>query len=253
MSAEAVVFMSDAHLGAESREREAPREALLVDFLENLPARASELIVLGDLFDFWFEYASSIPRRHFRVLSALAELRRRGLPITYLGGNHDFWVGSFLRDEVGVRLHDGALAMDAQGRRLWIHHGDGLIGGDIGYKVLKKILRHPASVALYRTIHPDLGIPFASWVSGTSRHSRDQRVLDGERLVREIARPRFAEGFDGVMVGHFHQVFEHHEDGRDFFVLGDWIQRFSYAVLEGGALRLERWTESGPAPVRTSP
>ncbi len=235
-------FLSDAHLGAESKEREATRESLLHAFLDSLPGRAGALYVVGDLFDFWFEYRSSIPRRHFRTLCALQRVRQAGIPITYLGGNHDFWLGSFLADELGIRLHDGALTLETQGRKLWIHHGDGLIGGDIGYKVLKSILRSPASIALYRLLHPDLGIPLAGWVSRQSRHSRDLRTLDGDRLLREIAAPRFAEGYDGVLVGHFHHAFEHHDHGRDFFVLGDWIERFTYVVLDHGTLKLERWS-----------
>src|SRR6202008_574962 len=113
------------------------------------------------------------------------------------------------------------------------------VHGDIGYKVLKKILRNRACIGLYRMIHPDLGIPLASWVSRISRGSRDQRKIDEELLTREIARPRFAEGYDGVMIGHFHHAFEHREDGRDFLVLGDWIDRFTYAVLEHARPRLE--------------
>ena len=98
------------------------------------------------------------------------------------------------------------------------------------------------------SILPRLGIPLAGWVSRRSRHSRDQRKLDGDLLVREIARPRFAEGHDAVMIGHFHHAFEHHENGRDFMVLGDWIERFTYAVLEHGRLRLERWPLEGAQP-----
>jgi UDP-2,3-diacylglucosamine hydrolase len=248
MPPETAIFLSDAHLGAESKEREASRSALLHEFLDSLPGRATSLYVVGDLFDFWFEYRSTIPRRHFHTLAALERVRRAGIPVTYLGGNHDFWLGSFLTDELGILVHEGALALETQGRRLWIHHGDGLIGGDIGYKVLKKVLRNPAAIAAYRLLHPDLGIPLASWVSGKSRHSRDRRTLDGDRLVREIARPRFVEGFDAVMVGHFHHAFEHHEDGKDFFVLGDWIERFTYVVLEEGRLSLQRWPESRSSP-----
>ena len=235
-------FLSDAHLGAESKERESARETLLHAFLDSLPGRAGALYVVGDLLDFWFEYRTSIPRRHFATLCALQRVRNAGIPITYLGGNHDFWLGSFLADELGIRLHDGALTLATQGRRLWIHHGDGLVGGDIGYKALKILLRNPAAIAMYRMLHPDLGIPLAARVSRQSRHSRDQRKLDGERLIREIAEPRFAEGYDGVLVGHFHHAFEHHDRGRDFFVLGDWIERFTYVVLEGGTLKLERWS-----------
>jgi UDP-2,3-diacylglucosamine hydrolase len=244
MPRDAVYFLSDAHLGAESPEREAGREARLVSFLDALHDRAAAVYIVGDLFDFWFEYRSAIPRRHFRVLCALGRLRDAGIPVTYLGGNHDFWIGRFLTDELGIEVHDGPLELRLQDRRLWVHHGDGLIGGDLGYRLLKKVLRSPLCIALYRLIHPDLGIPFATWVSGRSRHSRDDRPLDTDRLRREIAGPRFAAGADAVIIGHFHPPVEHREPGREFFVLGDWIRQFRYLVLEDGRLRMETW----PAP-----
>jgi UDP-2,3-diacylglucosamine hydrolase len=97
------------------------------------------------------------------------------------------------------------------------------------------------SASLYRLIHPDLGIPFAQWVSGLSRRSRETRELRPERLLREVAAPRFAEGYDAVLIGHFHHTYEHRENGREFFLLGDWIDRFTYAVLDRGRIRLETW------------
>jgi len=237
---QAAYFISDAHLGAESREREGVRERRLHDFLASLPGRASALFIVGDLFDFWFEYRSAIPRRHFATLAALRRLADSGVAVTYLNGNHDFWLGPFLRDELGIRTHRDALALDLQGHRIWLHHGDGLVGGDLGYRMLKRVLRNPASIALYRLIHPDLGIPLAHWVSRWSRESREGRPLDGDRLWREIACPRFAEGFDTVMVGHFHHAWERREGARTCFLLGDWIERFSYVVLHDGVFTLEQ-------------
>ena len=135
----------------------------------------------------------------------------------------------------------GPLVLETQGRRLWLHHGDGLVRGDLGYRALRAVIRHPASIALYGLLHPDLGIPLANRVSRWSRWSRGESGIAPERLWREIALPRFAEGFDTVMVGHFHQVHERREPGREFFVLGDWITRGTYAVLEGGVVRLDDW------------
>src|SRR5262245_8346461 len=155
MPARAAYFISDAHLGVESKAREAARETRLIPFLNSLPGRARSLYILGDLFDFWFEYGTAIPRRHFDLLATLRELRRADVEITCLAGNHDFWLGPFLRDELDLKVHDGALTVVEQGRRIWLHHGDGLLGGDLGYRVLKRVLRHPASIALYRWIHPD--------------------------------------------------------------------------------------------------
>ena len=237
----AVYFLSDAHLGTESREREAAREARLHEFLTHVEGRAAALFIVGDLFDFWFEYRTAIPRRHFATLAALRDLRHAGVEIHYLNGNHDFWLGPFLSQELGLTTHAGPVALTLQGRRLWLHHGDGLVGGDLGYRMLKRVVRHPASIGLYRLLHPDIGIPLAHFLSNLSRDSRARRALDGDRLWREIAGPRFAEGFDTVMVGHFHHVYERRDGKRTFFVLGDWIEHFTYVVLEGGELRLEAW------------
>ena len=237
----AAYFFGDAHLGADPPEQEATREARLHAFLGSLPGRASALYIIGDLFDFWFEYRTAIPARYFRTLMALRALTESGLPITYLNGNHDFWLGPFLRETIGIRTHHGALPLECQGRRIWLHHGDGLVGGDLGYRLLKRLLHHPASIALFRLLHPDLGLPFARWVSRFSREARDERGFDGDRLWAEIAEPRFAAGFDAVLVGHFHHPYERREGGREFFVLGDWIRHFSYAALEQGRLRLEVW------------
>jgi UDP-2,3-diacylglucosamine hydrolase len=246
MRPEAVYLISDAHLGAEVHA--GPERAdRLHAFLESLPGRAGTLVVAGDLFDFWFEYRTAIPRRHFATLARLRTLRAAGIEIHYLTGNHDFWLGHFLAEEMGIRTHDGALTLETQGRRLWIHHGDGLVGGDLGYRILKRVLRHRASIALYGLLHPDLGIPLALRVSRWSRGSRGEKPLEPGRLWREIALPRFAEGYDAVLVGHFHHAYERREDGRELVLLGDWIDRCTYAVLEGGRIRLERWADAREA------
>lgn len=228
---------SDVHLGPATRER----ERTFLAFLDHIGAQAGSLLINGDLFDFWFEYRTAIPRRHFGTLAALRQLRRSGVAITYLTGNHDFWLGPFLRDDLGLRTQGEGLALELQGHRIWIHHGDGLVGGDLGYRLLKKVLRNPVSVTLYGLLHPDLGIPLAHRVSRWSRHSQTEKAFDGDRLWREIATPRFRDGFDTVLVGHFHHAWERREGDQAFFVLGDWMECFTYVVLQDGAFRLETW------------
>jgi UDP-2,3-diacylglucosamine hydrolase len=242
MSPPAAYFLSDAHLGADSDASERAQRTRLHDFLNSLAGRASALYIVGDLFDFWFEYRSAIPRRLFSTLSVLERLRSSGLEITYLNGNHDFWLGHFLSAELGIRTVDGALPLELQGRRLWVHHGDGLAGGDLGYRVLKRVLRSPISIGLYRWVHPDLGIPLAHWASNLSRDTKGERPLEPERLWNEIAVPRFKAGYDAVVIGHFHHLYERREAGREFFVLGDWIRRFTYLRLEEGVFTLETWS-----------
>ena len=153
-------------------------------------------------------------------------------------------MGPFLSRTLGLRTTDQPVTIAQQGRRIWVHHGDGLVGGDLGYKVLRSVIRSPLSIGLYQWLHPDIGIPFAGFVSGASRHSRGHPPLQPDRLWREIAEPRFAEGYDAVLVGHFHHAYERRENGREFFVLGDWIEHFSYVELSEGRLELKRW----PAP-----
>src|SRR5262249_34487190 len=120
MHTTSVFFVSDAHLGVDRAPAEAARTARLHDFLNSRPGRASSLYIVGDLFDFWFESRPAIPRRHFPTLAALARLREAGVDIAYMNGNHDFWLGTFFRDSLGIRTIDGGVSVEAQGRRLWV-------------------------------------------------------------------------------------------------------------------------------------
>jgi UDP-2,3-diacylglucosamine hydrolase len=249
----AVYFLSDAHLGGGPEEDN--RRRILLQFLSGLHGSADHLYILGDLFDFWFEYRHAVPKGHFRVLRALADLVEDGTPVTYLGGNHDFWCGSYLSREVGLVVHQRPLSITRQGRRIFLAHGDGLGPGDHGYRLLKAILRSPLAIALYRTIHPDLGIPLAYRVSKASRqHTKALRVILRD-LSRHVAGPRFAKGYDAVVTGHIHDPQHLRGPGeRDFLIIGDWLVNFTYVRLEGGQFVLERFREAAaPEPIEASP
>lgn len=233
-----VLFISDCHLGSPAGPPQ--RAAWLVEFLESLPGRIGGLFVVGDLFDFWFEYRHAIPKGHFGVCRALAEITRSGVPVLYFGGNHDFWAGSYLRDEIGLQVAEGPRTFELQGRRVFIAHGDGMGGGDAGYKILKRILRSPVAIALYRSIHPDWGIPFAYRVSVASRRHTEPREIIVPRLCREIALPALQRGHDAVVIGHIHEPTHLRLADGDFLILGDWLENFTYGVLQEGRFRLLR-------------
>ncbi len=233
-----ILFVSDAHLGSPAGPPD--RETRFVTFLRRMRDGIDGLMIVGDLFDFWFEYRHAIPKGHFRVLEAISEIRARGVPVLYFGGNHDFWAGAHLRSEVGIDTVDAPVTFRIQGRRLFVAHGDGLGGGDRGYKLLKRILRNRASIALYRSIHPDIGIPFARRLSSVSRRHTQPREILLPKLVRDIARPRLRDGHDAVVMGHVHEPTHLLLDGGDYIILGDWIENFTYALFEEGRFTLLR-------------
>jgi UDP-2,3-diacylglucosamine hydrolase len=246
-----VFFISDAHLG--SGPNLDMRRDSLVELIASLGARASHLYLLGDLFDFWFEYRHAVPKGHFQILRALAALVASGVRIDYFGGNHDFWCGSYLEQEVGLVVHQQPAVVSHQGRRIFLAHGDGIASGDRGYKFLKALLRHPWAVALYRTVHPDLGIPIAYRVSKLSRtHSLPFEVLLA-RYAHHLVGPRFAAGDDAVVIGHVHTPIHLRDpQGRDFLILGDWLENFTYIRLAQGVFHLER-KAPGEIPERIEP
>lgn len=234
-----VIFISDAHLGAPSGD--PGREERLGSFLDSLRGRIAGLMIVGDLFDFWFEYRHAIPKGHFRVLRAIADLRADDVPVLYFGGNHDFWAGTYLKEEIGIRVTDEPMTFSIQGRNVFVAHGDGLGGGDHGYKILKKILRNRLCIALYRSLHPDIGIPLAYRVSALSRRHTEPREILIPKLARDIALPRLGNGVDAVVMGHVHEPTHIRYRAGDFIVIGDWLTNFTYAALEEGTFSLCRY------------
>ncbi|MGH7681926.1 MAG: UDP-2,3-diacylglucosamine diphosphatase [Candidatus Eiseniibacteriota bacterium] len=234
-------FIADAHLGQGSEESNRIRERDLLAFFDRVAEERAALYVNGDLFDFWFEYGHAIPKRFVSVLQGLGGLRRRGLPVLYVGGNHDFWIGNYLTRELDVAFTDQPLTLALQGRKIFLAHGDGLGPGDGGYKLLKRVLRNPLARGMFRWIHPDVGIPLARSVSHTSRHHAPRPDRTEAALVGRIATPGWKEGHDAVVVGHFHTPIHYKGADGEFLVLGDWMERRTYARLTEGQFALEEF------------
>jgi UDP-2,3-diacylglucosamine hydrolase len=232
-------FIADAHLGQGTRESNRERERDLLAFFDLVRSERAALYLNGDLFDFWFEYSRAIPKHYVRVLHELGGLRRAGVPVTYVGGNHDFWIGDYLRRELDVTFTDEPLPLAIQGRTILLAHGDGLGPGDRGYKLLKRVLRNRAARGLFRWIHPDIGIPLATMTSHTSRHHAPRTTRGEDWIFDRLARPWFRRGFDGVVLAHYHLPVHRKESDGELLVLGDWIDRRTYACLEDGVFRLE--------------
>jgi UDP-2,3-diacylglucosamine hydrolase len=238
---EDVWFVSDVHLGGSSPEAEEEKRARLLALLARVKAENASLFVLGDLFDFWFEYRTVIPRTAFGILAALDDLARATGRVYYLGGNHDSWLCDFLEKETSIQvLPDGTVA-EVQGRRAWLAHGDGLGPGDTGYKILKKLIRNPLAIKAFRWIHPDIGIPLALSSSHVSRESTADHAVDVDALYRNVARPVLGAGADAVLLGHHHVAEHRKEPEGEFLILGDWFRTYSCARLREGKFSLLHW------------
>ncbi len=241
---------SDVHLGAEPPET----EPAFLAWLEHCGTNASRVIINGDLFDFWFEYRSAIPRGHTRVLGALAALVDAGVPVILMGGNHDWWGGSYLREEIGVAFHQEPVKMEIQGRRAFLAHGDGIGGGDLGYRLLRLLLRGRVTRWAFRWLHPDLGAWLARTVSRTQARVK-------EPPERKEARSRFLLNWattylgihsdvDLVCLAHSHEpLLKEVHPARFYLNSGDWLVHMSYGVLETAAPpRLLRWDNVNRKP-----
>lgn len=236
-----VYIFSDTHLGAGTPEV----ESAVLAFLRHVRAHASALVVNGDLFDFWFEWRTVMPRTGFRVVAALAELHEAGIPVTMLGGNHDCWGGDLLREDAGVEYTLEPVERVLAGWRTRIEHGDGLRPeGDRGYRRLRSVLRNPLSIRLFRALHPDWGTRLATWSSGTSRtHRAHDEGAELQSLAFDLLGRR--PELDLVIFGHSHAAALVQSPGGGVYAnAGSWLADPTYLRLTDERLELRRWTGS---------
>lgn len=237
-----IYFLSDLHFHI----NRTPQDDEKIRRLRALAAKIREdratLYIVGDLFDFWFEYRYAIPRRHFDLLRLLGNLVEEGIEVHYLAGNHDYWIDSFFRDQLGMIVHPEPVEITRNGKRFWICHGDGILQADTGYRRMKKVLRHPLAIKLFRLVHPDLGFRLAELVSSTSRKYTGYAVDRNRKFLiqvyHEYVKPHFTKGYDYVILGHLHRPHIHTENGQTFVNLGDWLQFYTYARFDGADLSL---------------
>jgi len=232
--------ISDSHLGVAPLDT----ERRLVRFLRELEGRAGSLLINGDLFDFWFEWKSVIPRNSFRALAALAHLKDSGLPILWIAGNHDCWGDEVLRDDIGVDYHVGAWEGSLGGWNARVEHGDGLRDReDRGYRMVRPIMRNAMAIRAFRALHPD----WASWLAnGSSGASRDHRARDEGRGLRSIAMAELSAkpGLDLLIYGHSHvSALEQAPGGGVFANAGSWLDAPTYLKITDERIELRSAVE----------
>jgi len=239
-----VYFSSDNHLGAPTPQQSKPREQRFVTWLNDIQKDAAAIFLMGDLFDFWFEYRTVVPKGFVRVLGKLAELSDAGIPIYFFVGNHDLWMKDYFKTELGIPVFHQPQAFSIGEHRFFIGHGDGKGPGDKGYKRMKKVFTSPFFQWLFRWIHPDIGVRIAQYLSVKNKlisGGEDRAFLgeDGEWLAQYAKRKLEKTHYDYFIFGHRHLPMTIDlGSGSTYINLGDWITHYTYATYDGQETKL---------------
>ena len=242
-----IYFASDQHFGAPTPELSFVREQRFVAWLDSIKNNAETLYLLGDLFDFWFDYKTVVPRGFVRVLGKLSELRDMGIPIYFFVGNHDLWMDDYFEKELNIPIYRNNLEIELHGKKFLIGHGDGKGPGDLGYKRMKKVFTNPFSKWLYRWLHPDIGVKLAQYLSVKNKlisGDTDVKFLgeDKEWLVQYCKRKLESKYYDFFVFGHRHLPMTIDLGQQSTYInLGDWIEYFTYGVFDGTTVEIKEF------------
>ena len=242
-----IYFASDNHLGLPNAIESRVREKHFVAWLDEVRKDAAAIYLLGDLFDFWFEYKTVVPKGFVRVLGKLAEISDSGILVTFFVGNHDLWMRDYFKEELGISVHRQTQTITIGGSRFFIGHGDGLGPKDNGYKLMKKLFINPFARWLFNWIHPDLGIRLGQYLSLKNKLISGEENLKflgekNESLVTYSKRKLREKHYDYFVFGHRHLPLEIKLSKKSKYInLGDWITHFTYGEFNGEQMNLKTW------------
>lgn len=249
-----VYFISDIHLGFPNYQASLARERKLVSWLNAIKQNAAAIYIVGDLFDFWFEYSSVVPKGYVRTLGTLASLSDQGIPIYFFTGNHDLWMFGYFEKELSIPVYKKPICMHINNKHFFIGHGDGLGPKDIKYKLVKKYLfNNKLCQWLLARLHPNFTVGFATYLSRLSRKQNGQkdRAFLGEHnewLIQYAKRKLQARHYDYFIFGHRHLPIVHQLPTQSTYInLGDWINYFTYAYFDGQDIHLCQYNEQTTA------
>ncbi|HLW39626.1 MAG TPA: UDP-2,3-diacylglucosamine diphosphatase [Brumimicrobium sp.] len=242
-----VYFASDFHFGVPSYQESLNREKLVVQWLDEISKDADAIYIVGDIFDFWFEYKEAIPKGFVRFQGKIAELTDKGIEIHFFTGNHDMWMFGYLEKELGVTLHREPIVVEVNDKKLYVGHGDGLGPGDKGYKFIKKVFANRFFQWCFARLHPNFGIGIANYFSKSSRAATgdtDEKYLGEENEWLAIYAKEYLlkEHIDYFVFGHRHlPIVLKIDENSMYYNLGEWINYRTYGVLENGKFELKTY------------
>ncbi|MDB5246273.1 MAG: UDP-2,3-diacylglucosamine diphosphatase [Segetibacter sp.] len=242
-----VYFLSDFHLGAPDHAASLQREKIIVAFLESIRSTAAAVFIVGDMFDFWFEYKHVTPKGYVRLLGKLAEITDSGIPVHFFVGNHDMWMRGYFEKELNILVYFEPKTFEWNRKKFYIGHGDGLGPEDHGYKLLKSVFRNRLSQMMFALLHPSWGIGLANFFSQKSRRktgTADDVFLgeDNEWLIIFSRQMLAKEHYDYFIFGHRHLPRDIKLTDKSHYInLGDWIKHFTYAEFDGKETQLKKF------------
>jgi UDP-2,3-diacylglucosamine hydrolase len=246
-----IYFLSDFHLGAPDAVTSLQREKKIIRFLDVIKQDAAQIFIVGDLFDFWYEYKTVVPKGYVRILGRLAEITDSGIPVYFFVGNHDMWMKDYFQKELNIPVYFEPASFEYNGKQFLVGHGDGLGPGDHGYKFLKKVFRNPVCQWLFGILPPYIGMGIANYFSRKSRaqalaSNADEAFLgeDKEWLIVYCKEVLNKKQYDYFIFGHRHLPINFNiTPGSLYINLGDWLKYDSYAVFDGANLELKYYKE----------
>lgn len=242
-----IYFVSDQHFGMHGKQSTEQREKVFVQWLSSIQKDACALFLLGDLFDFWFEYKQVVPKGFVRVLGKLAELSDKGIQIYFFIGNHDLWMKDYLKKEIGAVVFSRPQVFKINEKKLFIAHGDGLGPGDKGYKRLKKLFTNPVAKKLFYILHPDFAIWLGKTISNKNKYlsgEKDKNFYGEQEWLVQYANKKLENAYyDYFIFGHRHLPLEIQLKNKKSIYIntGDWIDYYTYAIFQEQTIQLERY------------
>ena len=239
-----IYFASDFHLGLPAGSNPIDREKRVVKWLNSIAPEAKEIYLIGDIFDFWWEYKLVVPKGFTRFLGTIALITDSGIPVHFFTGNHDMWIGKYLVDECGIIIHSSPFFATFNGKNFYLAHGEGLGSKNVGYKILLSIFRNRPLQFLYSALHPSIGVGIGHSWSLNSRLGKGISLPflgeEKEDLIRHSKNILKNNKVDYFLYGHRHLAMTYTlEEGAEIFFLGDWIQKGDYAEWNGDELILK--------------
>ena len=238
-----IYFVSDNHFSMAKSNSEQNRREKLFSLFDKIESSKGTLIIGGDFFDFWFDYKYVVPKGFNDILYRLEQLYKSGVKIHYILGNHDYWDFGSFTEKFGAIVHNKDLEFDINGQKILVTHGDGLLKNDVGYRFMKRIIRSKLAIFLFKLFHPDWGCALARKVSNTSSHyhHHDEKSIEIRNEMRQFANKKWNEGYDAVLIGHYHQIGIEASDEKSLIFMGDWLKHFTVTSLDKNGWQKNKW------------